>query len=243
MWVTREFALLSIALLAASIARAESESMLPLSPGASWKYTTSKKTRISAGSEVREGSKAGTIEESVGGPSPLSTEQQTVVQVKRRIEERGVAPGVPVTVESTLHLSSSPNGVWVHRIDALGQSSGEFNPPRPVFTDPLNTAPTLSEGGPMRTTMAIKEQVRQSVTVPAGKFNDAFRIVAEGTVSGLMGPVPIDSGTIRQIVWFVPGVGVVREDRILDLKLIAPNGSEGKAFEESSKVLEAHKVP
>ncbi|MGH9895940.1 MAG: hypothetical protein ACREA0_28930, partial [bacterium] len=161
--------------------------------------------------------------------------------VKRRIEERGIVPGVPVRGESSLHISSTATGVWVHRIDALGQSSGTFTPPRPIFTDPPITTPVSSEGSPMRTSMAIKEQVRQAVTVPAGHFAVAFRILAEGIVTGVMGNVQIRAGTIKQTDWFVPGVGVVREDRVLDLELVASDGSVGAALEESLKVLEAYR--
>jgi hypothetical protein len=237
----RAIAVAVAAALSAALASAEPAAMLPLTPGATWTFSASKKTTISAGAERNESSMTVAIEETVTDPSPLSTPGKPVFVIRQRIEERGASSVRPTVFENALHLSSTASGIWLHRVDLGGGASRPLVTPRALFTDPPSRGPLRGDVGPIKTALEITQQTRENIKVPAGEFADAFKVVAEGTVSGKLARMPIRSGTGKVTSWFVRGVGLVREDRVLDVHLVAPNGEDGRNIEESSKVLESYR--
>jgi hypothetical protein len=76
---------------------------------------------------------------------------------------------------------------------------------------------------------------RESVTVPAGTYPDAFKIVGHGHVfAGTQllkgGRLVTDHGTLETTTWFVPGLGPVREEAKLHMHQsyfpTSPKGTE-----------------
>ena len=55
--------------------------------------------------------------------------------------------------------------------------------------------------------------------VPAGRFPKAIKRVTEGRVSGEFSGMPVREGTITEVQWFAPNVGMVRSERTLDFKV------------------------
>ncbi len=59
----------------------------------------------------------------------------------------------------------------------------------------------------------------QPVEVPAGSYATAVKQTVEGPATGTMSGMEVREGRLVTISWFVAGVGVVREDRDLNLTL------------------------
>lgn len=74
---------------------------------------------------------------------------------------------------------------------------------------------------------------RESVTVPAGTFPDAYKVEGFGHVFGGVANLPTgrlitDHGTITSTTWFVPGIGPVKEERKIHLHQdFFPKGQTG----------------
>ena len=73
--------------------------------------------------------------------------------------------------------------------------------------------------------------------MPAGSFPEALRRQAVGTISGKIGGVPIQSGTLTETTWFVRDVGIVRQDRKLDYTVEAQEGAAVRVEETTERVL------
>ena len=76
---------------------------------------------------------------------------------------------------------------------------------------------------------------RESVTVPAGTYPDAFKVtgyghVFDGTQLLKGGRLVTDHGTLETTTWFVPGLGPVRDEAKLHMHQTyfpsSPKGSE-----------------
>jgi len=213
-------------------------SYFPLQIGNSWEYTTKKHTKISQLFEVNERDKHGTVERRVLRASRLSTKGLKVFAVRNTIEERGSSIAPLVTVETILHMSSSPRGVFVHALDT-GETKGQALPePIAVLEKPPSTEPVTNQTGTLRMSMSVKSQKTEAVKVPAGKFAKALKQVVQGPISGALSGLPVRSGIVTETSWFVPGVGLVRRDRTLDIRVADERGVEVRLEETAEQVLE-----
>jgi hypothetical protein len=225
--------------LASSAVAAGIASYYPLRVGNAWLYATEKHTKIMHGFEVQETEKLGTIERRVVGPSRLSTKALKVFEVRNTVEERGSSNAPAVTLETILHISSSPSAVLLHAIDA---SKGAIGPtlqkPVSILHDPPATGPLTSQVGTLTMSATVKSHTVEAIEVPAGKFPKALKKFAEGPISGELSGMRVRSGTVQEISWFVRDVGLVKQERLLDITLRASDGDEFKLSERAEQVLQ-----
>ena len=213
------------------------EDYVPLEIGNTWSYQTQKHTKMSRLFEVRETDKRGTVTQRVLRVSGLSSEGRKVFAVRNAVEERGSSIAPVVNVETVLHLSSSPKGVFLHSVDVPGAESATLPKPVAILRDPPSTESTTSYVGTLEITSSVKSQSIEAVEVPAGKFSKALKRVTVGLVSGEFSGMPVRSGTLTEVSWFVPKVGLVRQERTLDFKVHDERGVEVRLEENAERVL------
>jgi hypothetical protein len=87
-------------------------------------------------------------------------------------------------------------------------------------------------------TATVKTQSVEAIDVPAGKFPKALKQFAEGPVSGELSGLRVRSGTVKEITWFVRDIGLVKQERLLDITLRASDGDEFHLNERAERVLQ-----
>jgi|GEM_PF-2140709 len=224
--------------LASGVVAADIRSYYPLQVGNSWSYTTEKHTKITQGFEIQETDKRGTIEQRVIGPSRFSTKELKVFEVRHAVEERGSDAASGLTTETVLHVSSSPSAIDLQAVDFEGSSASKLPAPVAILHVPPPTQPETSESAGLQTTRTVKSQTVEAVKVPAGRFPKAIKRVTQGVVSGSLSVLPVRSGTITETSWFVRNVGLVRQDRLLDITLGNPDASQVRVQEQDKMVLQ-----
>ncbi len=213
-------------------------SYYPLEVGNSWHYATKKHTKVSQHFDVREADKHGTLEQRVLRASRLSTKRRKVFAVRNRVEESGSSLAPVVTVETILHVSSSAKGVLVYAIDSGGENGATLPQPSLILREPPSTEPRTARVGTLQLSVSVKSQTVEAVEVPAGKFVNALKQVARGPISGELSGLPVRSGTATEISWWVPNVGLVRQERTLDLTVQDERGVEMRLEEKAERVLQ-----
>jgi len=225
--------------LASSAVAAGIASYYPLRVGNAWSYSTEKHTKITHAFEVQETEKLGTIEQRVIGPSRLSTKELKVFEVRNTIEERGSSNAPVVMLETILHISSSQSAILLHAVDASKGTIGPILPkPVAILRDPPASEPLTSQLGTLNMTATVKTQSVEAIDVPAGKFPKALKQFAEGPVSGELSGLRVRSGTVQEITWFVRDIGLVKQERLLDITLRASDGDEFHLSERAERVLQ-----
>ncbi|MEM8605775.1 MAG: hypothetical protein AAGF92_01620 [Myxococcota bacterium] len=209
----------------------------PLEVGILRSYETKKHSEIKSGLEERKNDKHGTIDEEIVGPSRFSGNGTSVYKVRVRVEEHGSSIAPVVNLETMLHVSADEAAVRVHGIDGTRNLQ-----PTVLLGYPISDEPRRSQVAGMQLHLTTTSQTKETVTVPAGKFPNALKQVSEGPVYGNIG-APIRDGTIVQTTWFARGVGVVREDRRIALKVQTPEGRDVLITEESTKRLTRFSKP
>lgn len=212
----------------------------PLEVGSSWEYETKKHTRITQLLNVKESDKRGTVEQQVLGVSRLSTKAQKVFAMRNTVVERGSSIAPVVTVETILHLSSSRKAALLHAIDAGGLEGSALPEPIAILEDPPRTGPHTNRAGTLIVTTSVKSQSVEAVEVPAGKFKKALKRVVQGPVSGELSGLPVRSGTVTEITWYAPNVGLVRMERTLGFSVHDEAGAEIRLEEKSVRALKKY---
>ena len=239
----RRTLLLALLLLgmAASIHAADTKSVLPLAVGNRWEYSIYMVGVTSVGegedsqSAYTEGD--GSCTEEVTAVNERRKNGDVVYEMRSTTNaayETGADPKETIT---DTRLLASKAGIFMLASKANGLNGiltdewQEYDPPLVLYGSDVKPGKkwkvgTIRDGGltlPTQVSVAGKE----TVTVPAGTFKDCLKLhVICNKVAGSMGEgddkVIIKSGKSLNTVWIYPGVGTVKEDTILQAKMLFP---------------------
>jgi len=228
------FVLSVLSVLSASAAE---KNILPLAVGNRWEYSITQNGVMSSG----EGEHSQSMELRSQG-----TGVEEVVSIKEHRKdgivyeyhavtktEAGVNIQASEVIEDSLMLASD-KGIAIIASKASGLDdllSNEwvrYDPPLMNFSSGLKPGSkwkigTVREGN-LRMPMQAQVAGTETITVPAGTFEDCLKIYVMCTkVSGTMGSgadmATIKSGKSVNMIWVHPSVGVVREEDILQAKM------------------------
>ncbi len=242
-----------ILVLAANMANAADttpeKGAVPLAVGNRWEYSVTQTgvMSVSEGDKSRSAqmSTTGTCVEEVTGVKERRPNGDVVyVDVLTTKMEKGInAAASESTVESL--LMRSKDGIYILGSKSSGMDGllsnqwVNYNPPLAMYGSGLKTGKkwkigTVREG---KLTMPMYAQVAgiESITVPAGTFDDCLKIhITCNKVRGTMGSgsdtAEITDGKSITTIWIAPGVGVVKEDNILQAKMEFPPDDKGRVF-------------
>lgn len=232
-----------LALLMVSVGAHESSATdlaayFPTEVGRTWHYATTKHSKLTAESDSRHTEKRGAVAETVRGPSEHAT-----VAIARTVTEENSTMG-QVRIESVVHVRIAPDSIAVAAIQASGQSKiRTLSPPQPLLLQEVPGPTVVGAQGSLRLTTRLEVQSSSQTEVPLGAFADCIATETTGPVSGSLNGVPLRRGSIAIKAWYARGVGLVREERTLQLILMLPNGTSVKVEEVATKVLEARTPP
>jgi hypothetical protein len=123
----------------------------------------------------------------------------------------------------------------------------------PVLVLPADAAPgvswTLDGVRQGELTLDLRARVTgvEDVSTDAGPYRDCLVVRYEGTLSGKMqmGAEPFDVGGGRYLrtVWLARGIGIVREDTELELRLLDRDGKEVRTSQELRETLQSVGAP
>ena len=188
--------IITLAFIAAPLAFASAEQLIPTADGTSWQYQMTQ--------EAGEGLRLQDLTPAADGKVHLLVTYRidgaTNIDGKDLLKFEMHRDGV---VTNTDLLTVNENGIVCSaRIDQDGEMT-KLNPPQIMVAAPLKTGTSWDFDGDVAGTKVHQHYGvtgEQDVTVPAGKFR-AFQIHGEQT---LPNPVTIDR-------WFVKGTGIVKD--------------------------------
>ncbi|HUV05145.1 MAG TPA: hypothetical protein VMX94_08555 [Armatimonadota bacterium] len=227
----------------------KSKPPIPYAVGNRWEYSVSETAFISFG----EGESSRSVEMRAEGTSVVE-----IVSVKERRpngdivylerETENTEAGLNTEAEETViesftlvsqkgiyclsHRSSGPDG-------ALSDNWIKYEPP--LLDMPPDLAPgkkwkvgVLRDNG-IRTPFEAQVMGHETITVPAGTFEKCLKICGtctkvSGTVAFEEGKAAIKSGKIVVTMWVYPGVGIVKEDLVSQLKMAIKLDESGNAL-------------
>lgn len=212
-------------------------SYYPLLVGNSWSYQTKQYGNMVGPTGAQEGEKLGKVEQRVLGASRLSSEQLRVFKISQKAEEQAPDGTSLPAVESFLHVSATPSVISLHEIELEGPDSPSMPAPVPILTDPPAIDEVLTTSGSLTIAVSVDSQQIEAVEVPAGKYPKALKRVAGGPVTGAVSDIPVSSGSMKETTWFVRDVGIVKQERVLEMRLEGADGSELRIEERSLREL------
>lgn len=228
--------LVILVLLTVSVAAAE-KGVLPLAVGNQWEYSITENGVMSSGegetSRSMEMRSTGTCLEEV--VSIKEHRKDGMVYEYRSVTkmDAGLNMEASEATEDTLLLASE-KGIAITASKSSGMDgllSNEwvkYDPPLTIYGSGMKPGDKWKIGtireGDLRMPMEAQVAGTQTVTVPAGTFENCLKIyVTCRKVTGTMGSgkelASIQSGKSVNTVWVHPDVGVVREENILQAKM------------------------
>lgn len=181
----------------------------PLVKGATWEYEVTKESVIHTGSQERKTAKPGNATDVCLGPSQ---DDRAIQLLQRRIVERNprlAEPTVSTTVQRVRIRDTSIDALSVQQ-DGQGADSVGVGP---LFSLGVSRQRLRQVIDGLVLDTAQVSQLTEGVTVPAGAYPDALKRVLSGTISGRLGPAPVERGTVKESTWFARGVGPVKVER------------------------------
>lgn len=195
----------------------------PLSAGHEWRYESEKTNSIQLpqGEMVQEISITSTkhslgvrTEERFGRPLHVAVEEST---------QTSHSDGATRTTRTESHLSADGDAILVH-----GQRHDDdwalFSQPAAILKLPVpkegEPYPSRFESRGLTIDARPHASSRETVEVPAGRFENCLRIDARGPVTGKLqapGNPPVERGWIELTLWFARGVGIVKESQRVEL--------------------------
>lgn len=246
----KRFILVSVCILAAAGAHAAGtkaeKSLMPLAVGNRWEYSVSEFGVMSVG----DGDKSKSVPTESNG---TCIEEITGVKERRSngdvVYEDKITTSVSKGTNSDAHesvmdnlLLRSKDGIFTVASKSSGMNgllSDEwvnYNPPLVMYATGLKSGTKWKVGtareGKLRMPMYAQVAGYETVTVPAGTFEDCAKIhITCSRVAGSMGEgvdqAEIKDGKSVTTVWVYPGVGVVKEDNIIQAKMEFPPDEKG----------------
>lgn len=249
----KRFTFILVGVLTASMAYAADAksvpSAVPLAVGNRWEYSITQTGVMSVSegekSKSAQMSTSGTCVEEVTGVKERRPNGDVVyTDVLTTRMEKGINSAASESVVES-QLMTSKSGVFILGSKSSGMDgllSGQwvnYNPPLVMCSAGLKQGTkwkmgTVREG---KLTMPMYAQVAgtESVTVPAGTFDDCLKVhITCNKVRGTMGSgndtAEITDGKSITTIWIAPNVGVVKEDNILQAKMEFPPDEQGRVF-------------
>lgn len=226
---------------------ADERASVPLAVGNRWEYAVTVYGVISIGegenSRSMETSATGTcIEEVVAVKErrpngDIVYEHRTTTSMDAGVNsepsESGVEALMMSSKQGTLILASRSTGFG----DVLTNEWEYYDPPLVLFGSGLTTGKKWKIGtireGTLRMPMEAQVAGYETVTVPAGTFRSCLKIYGTcSKITGTMGKgkdlAVIKSGKSVSTIWLYPGIGVVKEDNVIQTKMEFPNDPSGR---------------
>lgn len=248
----KNLAAITLCILAGSVVRAfepPSRSPMPLAVGNKWEYSISHIGVMTMddgeNSRAAQMSSEGTCVEEVLAVKERRPNGDAVFEHRSITNtQEGENSEARESVMDSLLLTSK-DGIFI----TASKSSGlggmltdewvSYQPPLMIYGPGMKAGAKWSVGtvreGKLRMPMMARAVGTESVTVPAGTFADCLKIyVTCSKVSGTMGSgddkAEIKDGKSVTAVWVCPGIGVVKEDSILQAKMQFPPDETGRVF-------------
>lgn len=212
-------------------------SYYPLQVGNAWSYDTVRYGKMVGPTGEQDSEQRGTIEQRVIGISPRATDELDIFEVSQKTEETGSSAEKGSSVESVLHVSATPSAITLHAINFYEPDSPALPNPIALLTDPPTADEVVTQSGSLQMSLGVKSQEVEAVEVPAGKFPTALKRYAEGPVSGAVADVPVTAGTVRETTWFVRDVGIVKQERTLEILVGSPDVTALRIEERAQREL------
>jgi hypothetical protein len=212
-------------------------SYYPLQVGNTWSYETLQYGKMVGPTGEQETEKLGTLEQRVIGISPRATDELDIFEVSQKTEESDSATEEGSSVESVLHVSATPSAITLHAIDFDEPDSPVLPGPVPILTDPPAADQVVSQNGSLQMSLGVESQEVEAVEVPAGRFPKALKRYAEGPISGTVSDVPVTSGIVKESTWFVRDVGIVKQERTLEILVGSSEGAQLRMEERTVRAL------
>ena len=223
----------------------EQKAAMPLAVGNRWEYSVIEmgimSVEMDGESRSAETQAEGTcVDEIVGVKERRSNgdivyEHRSVTKAESPSDEQAME----LTVDTLMLVSEK--GISVLARKAAGMEdlfSGkwvEYDPPLVMFGAAMSPGKKWKIGndrdGGLRMPIFAQVAGYETVTVPAGTFKDCLKVhIVCSRITGTMGSgkdkATIKSGRSVDTVWIAPGIGVVKEDNITQMKMqFAPDES------------------
>lgn len=223
--------------LSSGVLEPDISSYYPLQIGNTWTYETRQLGKMVGPTGSQESEKVGTLEQRVVRIARQSSAQLKLLEMSQKFEERETGGPDSPPVESVLYLSATPSAISLHSVEIDGADNPVMPEPVPILTDPPAKDEVTTAAGSVQMTMSVQSQEVEAVEVPAGKYPNALKKVAAGPVTGEVSGVPVSSGSVAETTWFVRDVGVVKQERVLEMVVQGPAGTELRIEERSQREL------
>lgn len=241
--------LISACILTAGCAAAAEKSPMPLAVGNRWEYSVSEMGIMSftdsAMSRSAQSGARGSCVEEITGISERRPNGDVVYEDRMVTKtEKGLNTEAQESVmEST--LLKTKDGIFIttskskNDTGILTGEQADYNPPIMLFGSGLGTGKVWRMGtfkeGKLNLPMYSRVAGRESVTVPAGTFDNCVKVyVTCKEISGVMGEgedqAEVKGGSSVTTLWISPGIGTVKEDSILQATMEFPPDADGNSF-------------
>ncbi len=238
--------LISACILTAGYAQAAEKSPMPLAVGNRWEYSVSEMGIMSFSDgkmlkSAQSGSRGSCVEEIIA----ISERRPNgdVVYEDRMVTktEKGINTDAQESVVDSTLLKTK-DGIFITAgksksdIGMLTGDQVEYDPPLVLFGTGLGTGKVWRMGtfkeGKLTLPMYSRVAGRESVTVPAGTFDNCVKMyVTCKEIAGFMGEgedqAEVKRGTSVTTLWISPGIGTVKEDSILQATMEFPPDADG----------------
>lgn len=244
-------AVLAIAQVAASAAaHAADDPFLPLGPGARWVFEIHRDhTFQPAVGTIDRTFRSGTaVLEHVRA---FEADGGTVHELRERRDETSIGSGLPPSSEAATQHWAATSGLQLRAIQPLGGARVRFDPPLQM----LPSQPVIGSGwrvGTFRTaaiTIPLEGEVLgwEDLTDDAIRYEKCLKVRYTGAVSGSIavasGSAKIRNIRFERVVWWKPGVGLVREIVTTDGDIELPEGEGARVHEVTTLRLVRHTAP
>ena len=227
-----------MALLVAGAAHSEDLSVyFPTALGNTWRYSVEKSSVVSEQGEPRRSEKKGSVVDQI------IERRKDGTAVLRRIVNESNATMDELSMGATMELRSEPTSVSVIAVGVEPDAPRPLPVPNELLSDRIPGRAVQTNQGALVLETQLVSQTKASTEVPAGNFSDCLLTETKGPVSGFLSGLPVKSGGLSVKIWYARDVGLVREDRTLQIVVATPDGNTVTVEELASKRLESYTRP
>lgn len=232
-------AFLFVALLLAGAAHADDLSVyFPTAIGNTWRYSVAKSSVISGqGKPRRRSEKKGSLVDAI-----VERRTDGTAVLRRTVNESNSAMD-ELTMSALMELRSEPTSVSVIAVGTEPDAPRPLAVPNELLSDRVPGRVVQTNQGSLLFETRLVSQAKASTEVPAGKFSECLLTETKGPVSGFLSGLPVKSGSLWVKIWYARDVGLVREDRTLQIVATTPDGEAVTVEEVASKLLESYTQP
>lgn len=255
---------LAVLLTPQASAREDVARWMPLGVGSRWVYDSHSETRATVGKLQHAAEMTGEVVVTVEGVAQSDPD----VRVMRSFIRNQTQLGNEITAVRTDHLSYSEGSLLWHA-NGLEQAGAFFetqglerlDPPHVLLISPFASGMRWRVGSRTSDHYEFEgEQVPlmgeeiesaeyasvETVTTPAGTFDDCLKVVYRTTVSATLpanqAPDAGGSGVEQRIEWFAPGIGVVKRSFETSSHVRRPDGLDIHMTTTSTELLTSYEI-